>query len=186
MTPVMVFRRVAAIAILLGTPLLVWSVILRPAASLILGEQDGFASDMTKLALLRRNVREAPVLLARLHAAQKEMRASKTYWHQSSMADISAAMQARIRQVVVQAGGTVISTADLAAHTDHDFLQVQVRANISQPAAALYRTLQSLESAEPALVLNSLELKPSQPVSPTDEPQVAVDIVLSAYQPVSG
>ena len=145
----------AAAVLILGV--LLWAgwlgvVALLPASvgAPLAGEDGELAARLTAMAQRR------PLLEQQARGLEAALTEPGLLWSGSSVAATAAAMQARVREAVAGAGGTLRSTAQLPPETDKGLLRIGLRVEANGSMVALRDSLVRLAAITPMVLVEGL------------------------------
>ena len=153
----------AAAGLLAVIVLLVGSAVLTPWLNRMSEYDDRIATLLSQLGRYRAVVARGPELESQLAGARQQLQRSDFYINATTTALAAAELQKKAKQVVEQAGGTLVSTQNLAAvQDDPDRLAVRVRMNGG--ADILAEVLHALEEGRPLLFVENLSIRSNKRV----------------------
>jgi general secretion pathway protein M len=181
--PSPILRRIAALGLLGALLLAGWIGLVQPAARLWAGDAEADAAAADRLARLTAIAGQLPLLERRVRALDAALAEPGLLWPGASAALISAAIQGQLRQVVTEAGGSVHSTAELAAAPEHGLVRVGLRIDAEGTVETLQRTLYAIETAAPALVIDDLLVSAPEgwPVNAGHAPVLSIRLDVAGY-----
>ena len=184
MTPALtrLMRKILAVAILIAIPLVLWLVVVSPLLAEVTTRKAEIASLDDRLYRLRLAIARIPALRQRDQEMKLELEAQGGIW-----VDVrETAVSAKIEQVVRQAAGggdaIVKTTSQLRAVTEQDFIVVKLRVSIDATMAAIERILGKVDTARPAIFVDSMAISAPANTNPADRPpMLSMDIEMSGY-----
>ena len=117
-----------------------------------------------------------------------ELQASEPYYLTKETDALAAVeLQNRVKAAVKENGGTIRSIQPLPGEKEGEFQRVTLRIQITTTIGSLFRIVHVLETTQPFLFLDNVDIKSRQPrVSAEDqttEPILTVTLDLYGYQP---
>ena len=146
-------------------------------------------------------IAEAQVLVGRFDAVaagerelQQRMReftqlhASEPYYLTKETDALAAVeLQNRVKDAIKKNGGTIRSIQSLAAEKEGEFQRVTLRVQVTTTIEPLFRIVYELETTQPFLFLDNVDIKSRPPRVTADnkpvEPTLTVTLDLYGYQP---
>jgi len=178
-------QRALAITLLVAAVGLVLALVLVPA--LLLHRHYDVAIDnlSTRLETYRRVAAQAPEYRRALDA-MKEKDGRRFYLKNTAANLAGAELQELVRGAVESNGGRIATSQNTGVREDGRFRQVGVNVQFFASTSALQKTLHSIETQVPYLVVDNLTVRPLnafrgfKPV-PGQEPEVNVALDVSAF-----
>jgi hypothetical protein len=134
--------------------------------------------DHLTLVAGRRAATEAA--LRRLNAALSD---PAVFWSGPSAPTVSAAIQARLREIVTASGGSLRSTTDLPASPEHGLSRVILRLQTDGTVPALQAILSAIETSKPALFVDGIIINAADSsVAPANQPpMLSIQLDVTGY-----
>ncbi len=153
----------AAAGLLAVIAFIVGAAVLTPWWSRMSEYDDRIATLLSQLERYRAVAARGPDLESQLIGARQQLQRSDYYINATTTALAAAELQRKAKQVVEQAGGTLVSTQNLAAAQENpDRLAVRVRMNGG--ADILAEVLHALEEGRPLLFVENLSIRSNKRV----------------------
>lgn len=179
-------RRLLALSILAAVVLLCWSLVIRPVIALSRDRAADIAAAAAQLDHLQLLIAHRPELERRANALRAQFAADGGFWTGLSAEAIAANVQDRLRQAVTDSGGRVKSTSGVNETTEHGFRRLTVRFSIEGTLDTVQKTLAAVETAMPALFVDSLKLAPQGREADADTPPMLdLDLDVVGYMKAS-
>jgi hypothetical protein len=175
-------RRLLALSILAAVVVLCWSLVVRPVIALSSDRAAEIEADTEQLDHLQLVIAHRPELERRANALHAQFAAAGGFWAGVSPAAIAASVQDRLRQAVTDSGGRVKSTSGVSETTEHGFRKLTVRFSIEGTLDTVQKTLAAVETATPALFVDSLKLAPQgRDADAETPPMLDLDLDVAGY-----
>ena len=173
-------RRALALTILIAAVAMGWGLIVQPLLDLTNARRGEIEALSTELGRLQAIVARKPELERRSSSAQIALDAEGGLWTGLSPAEIAAAMQDRLRQVVGNSGR--LRSATVVSETgDHGFLRIRLRISVEGTLETVQATLGSIESEKPAMFVDSLGIHSVDAGGADHPPALTMEIDVSGY-----
>ena len=177
-----VLRRALAVGILLGLILLGWSVVVWPLIGMVVDRNSEIDTLSERLANLQAAIARIPDLKRREQALKERLDAEGGIWTGVSEAVMAATMQDRLREAVSSGDGAVRSTSHLQGTDEKDFRTVRVRFRIDGTLDTVQQTLAAIESARPAMFVDSMTIAaPANQPTEDKPPMLSLDLEVIGY-----
>jgi hypothetical protein len=174
-------RRILAIVILLMIPLLVWVVVARPLIGVVSDRRSEIDALSDRLVRLRAAIHRIPTLKANEAANQQLLESAGGIWTDTNEAAIAASVQDQLRRAVASSNGVVKSTSHLRGSDEKDLHTVRIRFTIEGTLDTVQQTLAAIDSARPAMFVDSMTIAAPASFTPTKPPLLGLDIEVIGY-----
>lgn len=180
-----VWKRLAALVLLIAPVAGIWLIVIAPALSQI--ERDKAAIVQSKTLLARYQQLEGE--LPRLQQQVNELATSKSkisgYFESGSAAMLSAQLQSNVQRIVGASGLALRSSHTLPPEEDQGLKRIGLQIELAVSPPGLQRLLHSIETASPALFIRKLSVRaPENGVSGLDaagQPTETATLVIAGY-----
>lgn len=175
-------RRALALAVLASAVVLCWVLAVSPLYGLARDRLTDIDTLAERVARAEAVVARRPSLERRLERAKADLAAGGGLWTGVSGAAVAAAMQDRLREAAIAAGGRVNSISEARETAERGFRRITLRFRISGTLETAVQVLAAIEHARPALFADSVSLAvPENAVDPKRPPPLDLDIEVSGY-----
>jgi hypothetical protein len=176
-----VLRRALALAILLVVPLLLWIAVVEPLIGLVVDRQAEIGALSERLARLQAAIARIPELERSEAANKQRLETAGGIWTGTSEATIAATMQDRLRQAVSSSKGIVKSTSHMRGADEKNLQTVRVRFSIEGTLDTVQQTLAVIETARPAMFVDSMTIAAPATVTRDKPPLLGLDMEVIGY-----
>ena len=151
-------QRLTALAALVGAMLLLSGLLLLPYLAIV-GSYDGQLQAISdKLHRYRTSVQQMTNIQEQQRRLQRIERATGYSLGGDRPALAAAELQRRVKQVIEQQGGAVVSSQVLGEKTERGMQQITVRVTMRAGIEALGKILHGLESQPPVLMFDNVHI----------------------------
>lgn len=150
---------VAVILLLIGV---VYLLAFDPLVSQYKEQAGDIQHSADQIARLQRLVAEKPVLKAALQKSNANAETANLYFSDKSDTLAATALQKRVKDLVEDNGAKLLSTQKLSKKTKDPFVPVAIRVHMSGQTDAITRTLHALESQQPMLFIDNVQVQSRQ------------------------
>lgn len=178
-------RRTLAVLILLVVLALGWELAIRPLAGLSLDRK-------AEIVLLSEQLEHLQAVASRKPGFEQQARvlqaqsAASGYWTGPSTAAVAAAVQNLLRQVIASNGGSLKSTSEAGTAVEHGLRKVTLRFSIDGTINTVEKTLGAIETASPALFVDTLSITaPGLGLAPDRPPVLNLELAVAGYMPAA-
>ncbi|MDD4617063.1 MAG: type II secretion system protein GspM [Alphaproteobacteria bacterium] len=174
-------QRLVAVGILIAAIGIVNAIIIKPAVSLWQAHRNQMEMRLMRLSRYKNILSsyEALSLLDKELSAKIDsagiLRAGDT------PAMIAAEIQSQIRQTVLSAGGTVLSTAELPVEPKGAFSRICVRATAEGDLSSVTGFLSASETDKPALFINNMRIHAADLIQPQLKQKLSLEFDVCGY-----
>jgi general secretion pathway protein M len=152
--------RLLAVGLLILTLLLVYGAIVAPLRALYSSYRETGEDLLFRLQRLQTVAAERDYWVTRLAEIRREGERTKNVFTQGTPALASADLQTRIKGIVTDAGGELISTQVIPERTEDQFTRIAVKVRLNGSTGVLRQVLYDIESAQPVLFVENLNVRP--------------------------
>jgi len=178
MNPLMNKSRVSALALLIGAIALICLGVVMPLLKIGSGYAESIEDLEFRLQRFRQIGTEKDHWLRRLEEIRKKGQEAEQFISRDTAALASADLQTLIKQTVTDAGGELISTQVIPERQEEQFTRIAVKVRMTGNTEVLRKVLHTLESGNPILFLENLNLRPiriARPQAPGGKPATIAD-----------
>jgi len=150
------FQRIIAIALLVLVVLLVWRAGLDPAWRAWREDREAVASHRDAIARLRGLAAAGPRYQKALTELRQRSGFADALIRAPSATLAAAQLQQRVKALVEQAGGSMVSAQPAEAQAAGPFTRVGLGVRVTVSVAALQKVLHSLETRTPVVVIDEM------------------------------
>lgn len=178
-------QRALAVALLVAAVAVVLAVFLVPALALHRHYDGAIENLSTRLETYRRVAAQAPEYRRALDA-MKEKDGRRFYLKNTAANLAGAELQELVRNAIETSGGRIATSQNTGVKDDGRFRQIGVNVQFFASTTALQKTLHTIETQVPHLVVDNLTVRPLnafrgfKPV-PGQEPEVNVALDVSGF-----
>lgn len=177
--------RTAALALVASVPVALWLLVAGPLVDLVREREAEIEGLADRLAGQRMLIARRPELERREQALRTRLAMEDGFWTGASAAAVAAAIQDRLRAVVQAADGAVRSASQPRGTAEDGFTAMRLQFRIAGSLDTLQRTLAAIETARPALFVESLVVtsaggRATDPTPPLLEMDLEVTFYLAA------
>lgn len=151
-------ERLAAVSLLIGLMLLVGGLGVLPAVQHVRSMENELAQNRTMIGHLVERAGERALTRTAAKATVRRIAESDRYIRAATQGLAGAALQGRIEAAVAANGGEIRSIRTLPTKTADGMVRIQLSISLSIAHAGLLRTLGELESGEPFLFVDNLQI----------------------------
>ncbi|MFZ4702234.1 MAG: type II secretion system protein GspM [Candidatus Methylumidiphilus sp.] len=159
--------KLTALALLVGTLLIVFLGILGPLVAIGNGYQERLEEMQFKLQKLRKVAAEKDFWLNRMEEIKKQSQSGGRLIARETAALASADLQTLIKETVNRSGGELISTQVIPEHKEEQFTRVAVKLRMTGSTPMLRDVIHAFESGHPILFVENLNIRPIRIVQPS-------------------
>ncbi|MDD2769515.1 MAG: type II secretion system protein GspM [Methylococcus sp.] len=152
--------RAAALGLLVLVLATVYGLIMAPLWALSSGYSESIDSLTFRLKRFQSVAAERPFWEERLQEIRRESEQAKNLFSQETPALAAADLQSRIKATVTSAGGELISTQVIPERREDQFTRIAVKVRLSGSTEVLRQVLYEIESEQPVLFVENLNLRP--------------------------
>jgi general secretion pathway protein M len=152
--------RLLAVGLLILTLLLVYGAIIAPLRALYIDYRETGENLLFRLQRLQAVAAEKDYWVTRLAEIRHEGERTENVFTQGTPALASADLQTRIKDIVTDAGGELISTQVIPERTEDQFIRIAVKVRLNGSTEVLRQVLYDIESAQPVLFVENLNVRP--------------------------
>jgi general secretion pathway protein M len=178
-------RRALALAILLAVVAAGWTLLCRPVIDLWWDLSQSIDDEAELLKRYRAVAAQRGEIEGKLKALAAKPDDAATFWTGQTASVAAAAIQARARQIILSAGGTIRSAQELSATAEHAFTRLGVGFDLDGDTETLQQVLLQLEATSPKLYIDSLEVMAPESQSAEDHaakpPRFSIRFELFGY-----
>lgn len=175
-----------AAAILAGIVLIVLIVVVAPVAVSFAEQGDEIEQSRDQLAQYRALIASRPALEARLATIGRRDASMSGLLQGDSTALAAANMQALVTALVHRHGGQVRSVQNLPAASSGGLEKIEVQYELSLPLASLKGAIYQLETGQPFLYLDEMDIHPEESAAldgPMSAPRdLHVELLVRGYR----
>ena len=186
MTASPIFRRLAALGILLGLLWMAWAAVLGPIFGGLAQDSAGIVRSRQILADYDRLNAELPELEQRLKQIRANDADANGFLTGTNPAIIAAKLQGDVQQIAAAADVALRSSQTLPPAKLGDFQRIGLELELGATPAGLQRLLHRIETATPALFVRKLSVRLPEdgtaPKAPDGQPQLTVRLELCGYE----
>jgi general secretion pathway protein M len=150
--------RALAVALLIGALVFVGLAVVYPLAGAYSAGTEEIEDLAFRIGRLRRVAQSADAWSARAEKTRAQTEEEGQFLEGATPALAAAELQARIKQLAEDAGGTLTSTQASAPREEEGFTRVGVRANMTGTVHTLREVLHAVESSRPYLLVSTLNI----------------------------
>ena len=172
--------RALAVALLLGALGLLGGAVVYPFVQAFTAGAEEIEDLGFRIARLRRVAQSADYWNAQAEKIHARTEAEGQFLEGATPALAAAELQARIKQLAEDAGGTLTSTQASAPREEEGFTRVGVRANMTGTINTLREVLHAVESSRPYLLVSTLNINADRGRQ-AQPGQLRVDIEIYGY-----
>jgi len=174
-------RRVLAVSIAVLLVFGVWAAVARPLIAMVTDRQHDIATLTERLATLRRAIARIPSLEQQDASLDARLDAGGRVWPDASDAATAALMQDRLGQAIRREGGVVRSASTIQGKDEGGLHSVRVRFSIEGTLETVERTLYAVQTAKPAMFVDSMTITAPSSVSRDRAPRLGLDVEVVGY-----
>lgn len=176
-------QRFLALAILAIVFVLGWQLVLSPLAGLARDREADIVSLASQLEHLNALAARRPGLDRQASLLQAQI-SSDGLWTGSSTAAVTVAIQEKLRPAVTAGNGRLKSTSEAGVTVVHGLRQVGLRLSVDGTVSTLQKLLEGVETASPALFVDSITATTSGVGPAADRPPVlSLELTVVGYMP---
>lgn len=176
-------RRLAAVALLAGAMLLLWTMIAAPALEAYAEARETAARLGAALARIEGGGEDVGALQKQLAELKRRRRSTAGLLEGANESIVAAQLQNRVKNIVEAAKGELKSAQILPGRDEGKFRRVTLRGQVQLGIPALQRVLYELEAATPYLFIEAVDVKarPLPRARAAQEPLLDMRFDISGY-----
>lgn len=152
-------RKFLALALLVGVVAVLWLAVAKPIEEKFKSYEEGIAHSENLLSRYRRASGEREQLQVQLERAREVDQSRGGFLRGENAELVAAALQADVKAVIAKNGGQLRSIQVLADTEETKFRKVAIRVSMSGSTEALRDILYDLETANPYLFIENLDVR---------------------------
>jgi general secretion pathway protein M len=156
----------AALGLLLAAFALLYIAAVAPLAEIGAGYAERIDDLEFKLTKMRKVAAEKDFWIQRLEEIKQQGKTQGRFISRDTAALASADLQTRIKEVVNQAGGELISTQVIPERKEEQFVRIAVKVRMTGSTEVLRDVLHDFEAGSPILFVENLNIRPIRIVQP--------------------
>lgn len=156
----------AALGLLLAVAILLYVAAIAPLAEIGAGYAERIEELEFKLTKMRKVAAEKDLWIKRLEEIKQQGKTQGRFISRDTAALASADLQTRIKEVVNQAGGELISTQVIPERKEEQFVRIAVKVRMTGSTGVLRDVLHDFEAGSPLLFVENLNIRPIRIVQP--------------------
>ncbi|MDF9392814.1 MULTISPECIES: type II secretion system protein GspM [Methylococcus] len=152
--------RAAALGLLALAVLVLYGLIMAPLRALSSGYDESIESLLFRMKRFQTVAAQKLYWEGRLQEIRNEGEQAKNLFSQATPALAAADLQSRIKDTVTSAGGELISTQVIPERKEDQFTRIAVKVRLNGSTEVLRQVLYEIESEQPVLFVENLNLRP--------------------------
>lgn len=175
-------RRTLALGLLLILLILGYAALIAPVAAISHENQEALDDLERRYVRYRSVLAGAQDLEQRVERLKKELRIQGRFLERDTPALASADLSQLVQDTVSKQGGQILSTQVVPARLEGGFTRVGIKVRIQAHLEALQKVLYVLESSQPVLILDNVQMRPIQQRRRGRDQQTAIELMDVSFE----